>query len=58
MIVGLESTSHSFFHVLRWARRKNDIQVRLLPANSQSSRARSQSIHHFALANVEIGQQS
>jgi hypothetical protein len=32
MIVGLESTSHSFFHVLRWARRKNDIQVRLLPA--------------------------
>lgn len=27
IIVGLESTSHTFFHVLRWARRGNDIQV-------------------------------
>jgi hypothetical protein len=28
IVVGLESTCHSFFHLLRWARRKNDIQVR------------------------------
>jgi len=28
IIVGLESTSHTFFHLLRWARRNNDIQVR------------------------------
>lgn len=27
IVVGLESASHSFFHLLRWARRKNDIQV-------------------------------
>ena len=27
IIVGFESTSHSFFHILRWARRNNDIQV-------------------------------
>lgn len=27
IVVGLESASHSFFHILRWARRKNDIQV-------------------------------
>ena len=26
-IVGLESMSHTFFHILRWARRKEDIQV-------------------------------
>ena len=29
IIVGIESTSHSFFHLLRWARRKDDIQVSL-----------------------------
>lgn len=27
IIVGLESISHTFFHILRWARRKEDIQV-------------------------------
>jgi len=27
MIVGIESASHSFFHILRWARRKDDIQL-------------------------------
>ena len=27
IIVGFESMSHSFFHILRWARRNNDIQV-------------------------------
>eukprot|EP00581_Thalassiosira_minuscula_P014928 CAMPEP_0183730492 /NCGR_PEP_ID=MMETSP0737-20130205/32987_1 /TAXON_ID=385413 /ORGANISM="Thalassiosira miniscula, Strain CCMP1093" /LENGTH=858 /DNA_ID=CAMNT_0025963009 /DNA_START=206 /DNA_END=2782 /DNA_ORIENTATION=- len=27
IIVGIESTSHSFFHILRWARRNNDIQL-------------------------------
>ena len=27
-IVGIESISHAFFHLLRWARRKDDIQVR------------------------------
>jgi len=30
IIVGFESTSHTFFHILRWARRNDDIQVRLL----------------------------
>ena len=29
IIVGIESTSHAIFHLLRWARRKDDIQVRL-----------------------------
>lgn len=29
IIVGIESTSHTFFHVLRWARRNNDIQLLL-----------------------------
>ena len=28
IVVAYESTSHSFFHILRWARRKYDIQVR------------------------------
>ena len=27
IIVGFESMSHSFFHILRWVRRNNDIQV-------------------------------
>lgn len=27
IVVGIESTSHSFFHILRWARRNNDIQL-------------------------------
>jgi hypothetical protein len=27
IIVGIESTSHTFFHLLRWARRKGDIQL-------------------------------
>jgi hypothetical protein len=27
MIVGVESACHTFFHVLRWARRNNDIQL-------------------------------
>jgi hypothetical protein len=27
VIVGIESASHSFFHVLRWARRRDDIQL-------------------------------
>ncbi|EJK59461.1 hypothetical protein THAOC_20318 [Thalassiosira oceanica] len=27
VIVAIESTSHAFFHTLRWARRKNDIQL-------------------------------
>ena len=27
IIVGIESASHTFFHLLRWARRKDDIQV-------------------------------
>jgi hypothetical protein len=27
IIVGFESTSHTFFHILRWARRNNDIEV-------------------------------
>ena len=27
IIVGFEGTSHSFFHILRWARRNDDIQV-------------------------------
>jgi len=27
VIVALESTSHAFFHILRWARRQNDIQL-------------------------------
>ncbi|KAL7530397.1 hypothetical protein ACHAXR_003471, partial [Thalassiosira sp. AJA248-18] len=27
IIVGIESTSHGFFHILRWARRKDDIQL-------------------------------
>ena len=26
-IVAIETTSHSFFHLLRWARRSNDIQL-------------------------------
>ena len=30
IVVAVESTSHSFFHLLRWARRNDDIQVRLL----------------------------
>ena len=30
IIVGFESTSHTFFHILRSARRNDDIQVRLL----------------------------
>lgn len=34
VLVGLESTSHTFFHVLRWARRKNDIQVRRFQESS------------------------
>ena len=27
IIVGFETTSHAFFHILRWAVRKNDIHV-------------------------------
>jgi len=27
IVVGLESTSHAFFHIVRWARRKDDIQL-------------------------------
>lgn len=27
IIVGIETCSHSFFHILRWAYRKDDIQV-------------------------------
>jgi len=27
VVVGIESLSHSFFHLLRWARRNNDIQL-------------------------------
>ena len=27
IIVGFESTNHTFFHILRWARRNHDIQV-------------------------------
>jgi hypothetical protein len=27
IIVGIESASHTFFHLLRWARRNNDIQL-------------------------------
>ena len=33
IIVGIESTTHSFFHILRWARRNDDIQYLL---NSQT----------------------
>ena len=28
IIVGIESMAHGFFHILRWARRKDDIKVR------------------------------
>ena len=30
IIVGIETLSHSFFHILRWATRNDDIQVRFL----------------------------
>ncbi len=30
IIVGFKTTNHTFSHVLRWARRNNDIQVRVL----------------------------
>lgn len=29
IIVGIETTSHTFFHLLRWGRRNGDIQVSL-----------------------------
>jgi hypothetical protein len=29
IVVGIESASHSFFHLLRWSLHNNDIQVRL-----------------------------
>lgn len=30
VVVAIESTSHSFFHILRWARRYDDIQVSMV----------------------------